>query len=97
MARKIRDPRPRLDLETEALSALEQARALPPGPERTEAMKRAGTTRVQVKTGLEQLRGFRGAMADYTFDTKHNGVRRFYLVRIRGGNPLLEAVLDRRP
>jgi len=62
-----------------------------------EAMKRAGTTRVQVKTGLEQLRGFRGAMADYTFDTKHNGVRRFYLVRIRGGNPLLEAVLDRRP
>jgi len=45
MARKIRDPRPRLDLETEALSALEQARALPPGPERTEAMKRAGILR----------------------------------------------------
>jgi hypothetical protein len=45
MARKIKDPRPKLDLETEALSALEQARAMEPGPERTEAMKRAGILR----------------------------------------------------
>jgi hypothetical protein len=34
-----------LDLEAEAVSALETARALPPGPERTEAMKKAGTLR----------------------------------------------------
>jgi hypothetical protein len=45
MARKIKDPRPKLDLETEALSALEVARAMEPGPERTEAMKRAGILR----------------------------------------------------
>jgi hypothetical protein len=45
MPQKIRDPRPGLDLETEALTALEQARAMPPGPERTEAMKRAGILR----------------------------------------------------
>jgi hypothetical protein len=45
MARHIRDPRPKLDLETEALTALEAARAIPPGPERTEAMKRAGILR----------------------------------------------------
>jgi len=31
-----------LDLEAEALAALEKARAMAPGPERTEAMKRAG-------------------------------------------------------
>ena len=41
MARKIKDPRPKLNLETEATSALEAARAMAPGPERTEAMKRA--------------------------------------------------------
>ena len=45
MARKLLNPRPKLDLETEALAALEQARALAPGPERTEAMKRAGILR----------------------------------------------------
>lgn len=32
----------RLDLEAEALEALEKARALPHGPERTEALKKAG-------------------------------------------------------
>jgi hypothetical protein len=42
MARRIKNPRPRLDLEAEALAALEKARAMAPGPERTEAMKRAG-------------------------------------------------------
>lgn len=45
MARPIKDPKPKLDLEAEALAALEGARALPPGPERTEAMKRAGILR----------------------------------------------------
>jgi hypothetical protein len=45
MARPIKDPKPRLDLEVVALAALEEARALPPGPERTEAMKRAGILR----------------------------------------------------
>jgi hypothetical protein len=45
MARHIRDPRPKLDLEAEALIALEAARAMPHGPERTEAMKRAGILR----------------------------------------------------
>lgn len=45
MARKIKNPQPKLDLETEALSALEAARAMEPGPERTEAMKRAGILR----------------------------------------------------
>ena len=41
MARPIKNPRPRLDLEAEALAALEKARAMPHGPERTEAMKQA--------------------------------------------------------
>ena len=45
MPRPIRDPRPKLDLETEAMAALEAARDMPPGPERTEAMKRAGILR----------------------------------------------------
>jgi hypothetical protein len=45
MARKIINPRPKLDLETEAQRALEEARALPPGLDRTEAMKRAGILR----------------------------------------------------
>jgi hypothetical protein len=42
MARPIKNPRPKLDLETEAHAALEEARSMAPGPERTEAMKRAG-------------------------------------------------------
>ena len=45
MSRPIKHPRPRLDLETEALAALEVARATPPGPERMEAMRRAGILR----------------------------------------------------
>ncbi len=45
MARPIKNPRPRLDLEAEALAALEKARAMPHGPERTEAMKQAGILR----------------------------------------------------
>jgi hypothetical protein len=39
------DLRPKLDLEAEALAALEHARTMPPGPERTEAMKKAGILR----------------------------------------------------
>jgi hypothetical protein len=49
MARPIKNPRPRLDLEAEALAALEEARAMPRGPERTEAMKRAGILRNAVE------------------------------------------------
>ena len=37
--------RPKSDLEADALAALEEARAMPPGPERTEAMKKAGILR----------------------------------------------------
>lgn len=45
MPRPIQNPRPKIDLETEAVAALEEARAKAPGPERTEAMKRAGILR----------------------------------------------------
>ncbi len=41
--KKVR--RPELDLDAEALAALEEARAMPRGPERTEAMKKAGFLR----------------------------------------------------
>ena len=41
MPHPIKHPRPKIDLETEAAAALEEARGMPPGPERTEAMKRA--------------------------------------------------------
>jgi hypothetical protein len=37
--------RPKLDLDAKALMALEEARNMTPGPERTEAMKRAGILR----------------------------------------------------
>jgi hypothetical protein len=33
--------RPKIDLEAEAIAALEAARTLPPGPQRTEALKKA--------------------------------------------------------
>jgi hypothetical protein len=45
MAQENKDPRPKLDLEAEAVAALERARIMPPGPERTEAMKKAGILR----------------------------------------------------
>ena len=45
MPHEKKDPRPKLDLEAEALAALEEARTMPPGPERTEAMKKAGILR----------------------------------------------------
>ena len=41
MEKKIEE-RPKRDLHMEALIALEQARAMPHGPARSEALKRAG-------------------------------------------------------
>jgi hypothetical protein len=45
MPRPNKNPRPKLDLEAEALAALERARTMPPGPERNVAMKQAGILR----------------------------------------------------
>ena len=45
MSQKKKDWWPELDLDAEALAALDEARALPHGPERTEAMKKAGMLR----------------------------------------------------
>jgi hypothetical protein len=45
MAQEKRDPHPKLDLDAQALIALEEARKMNPGPERTEALKRAGILR----------------------------------------------------
>ncbi|HKH00194.1 MAG TPA: hypothetical protein VKB08_05660 [Bradyrhizobium sp.] len=45
MAQEKKDQAPKVDLDAEALSALEAARNMKPGAERTEAMKRAGILR----------------------------------------------------
>jgi hypothetical protein len=45
MTQEKKDLRPKLELEAEALAALEEARTMPAGPERTEAMKKAGILR----------------------------------------------------
>jgi hypothetical protein len=45
MTEEKKEQRPKRDLDAEALMALEEARAMRPGPERTEAMKRAGILR----------------------------------------------------
>jgi hypothetical protein len=45
MPRENKEQRPKLDLEAEALAALEEARTMPPGPARNEAMKQAGILR----------------------------------------------------
>jgi hypothetical protein len=45
MTHEKKDTRPKRDLEAEALAALETARTMPPGPERNEAMKKAGILR----------------------------------------------------
>ena len=42
MDKKRIEARPQQDLHIEALAALEQARAMPHGPARSEALKRAG-------------------------------------------------------
>jgi hypothetical protein len=38
-------PQPDIDLDAQALMALSEARAMPPGPERSAAMKKAGILR----------------------------------------------------
>jgi hypothetical protein len=45
MIPEMKDLRRNLDLDAEAIAALEQARALPRGPERSDAMKKAGILR----------------------------------------------------
>jgi hypothetical protein len=45
MAREKKVRRPKLELDAKALAALEEARAIPHGPERTKAMKQAGNLR----------------------------------------------------
>jgi hypothetical protein len=45
MAKQKKIRRTELDLDAEAVVALEEARAIPHGPERTDAMKRAGILR----------------------------------------------------
>ena len=59
-----------------------------------EAAKRGGANREGLRLGLEQLKAFRGVMADYTFDAKRNGVHRFYVVRITEGKPTLVTILE---
>ena len=59
-----------------------------------EAAKRAGANRERVRLGLEQLKGFRGVMADYTFDAKRNGVHRLYVTEITAGKPTLVTILE---
>jgi len=45
MTSEKKAPQPKIDLDAEAMIALEQARGMRPGVERTEAMKRAGILR----------------------------------------------------
>jgi branched-chain amino acid transport system substrate-binding protein len=59
-----------------------------------EATKRGGANREGVRLGLEQLKGFRGVMADYTFDAKRNGVHRLYVAEITAGKPTLVTILE---
>jgi len=47
-----------------------------------------------IKAALERVKGFRGVMANYTFDRQHNGVHRFHVVKIKGGKPTLETLLE---
>ncbi|WP_146687888.1 hypothetical protein [Bradyrhizobium canariense] len=53
MVEQRKDLRPALDLEAEALMALEKARAMPRGDERAEALKKAGALQnVAVSKGI---------------------------------------------
>jgi branched-chain amino acid transport system substrate-binding protein len=54
---------------------------------------KTGTTRAGVKSGLEHLKGYKGVMADYTFDAGRNGVHRFYVAKIGGGKLTLVKTL----
>ena len=59
-----------------------------------EAVKTGGGTRAGVKAGLERLKAFPGAMADYTFDAGRNGVHRFYVAKVTGGKLALVTTLN---
>ena len=59
-----------------------------------EAAKRGGVSREGVRLGLEELKGFRGVMADYTFDAKRNGVHRLYVAEITAGSATLVTILE---
>jgi branched-chain amino acid transport system substrate-binding protein len=58
-----------------------------------EAVKQGGPTRAGIKAGLEKIKGFQGAMADYTFDASHNGVHRFFVAKVAGAKLTLAATL----
>jgi len=45
MSEDKKHPQPDIDLDAQAQMALSEARAMPPGPERSEAMKKAGILR----------------------------------------------------
>jgi branched-chain amino acid transport system substrate-binding protein len=59
-----------------------------------EAAKKGGPTRDGIRSGLEQMKEFKGVMSDYSFDETKNGVHRFYVVKIKEGKPTLETVLE---
>ena len=57
------------DLDAKAAAALDEARELPPGPERTEALKRAGLLRNAADgtfTGSSDSTGFFGVVQQYS-------------------------------
>jgi len=62
-----------------------------------EAIRRGGASREGVKVGLEQLKGFRGMLADYTFDEEGNGVHQFYVIAFKEGRPALVTLLYEEP
>jgi hypothetical protein len=49
----VKDTRQDLDLDAQAQAALDEARAMPPGPQKTEALKKAGLLR-----NAADVRGF---------------------------------------
>jgi branched-chain amino acid transport system substrate-binding protein len=57
-------------------------------------VKTAGSNRAGVKSGLERLKAFHGAMADYSFDAGRNGVHRFYVAKVIGGKLSLLTILN---
>lgn len=60
MAQEKKARRRELDSDAEAFAALEEARAMPPGPERTKAMKKAGNLRKQPTCSGSFLRSAAG-------------------------------------
>jgi branched-chain amino acid transport system substrate-binding protein len=58
------------------------------------AAQQGGAGRAGIKTGLEQLRAFKGVMADYTFDAAHNGVHRFFVAKVTNGKLTLATTLS---